>query len=161
MPEAIRLKVGGVTQQQMAVYEEFARNIPGFLPLTDRDFLLKPSVTMEPQPHPSTPFQVTQVLASDEVITLYEKLALEADQFVQMTNGQTAYTVMNSNMQSIRDCLITAIHNRDVSNGMPIIQKVLNVKTIYVISIIMDLSFCYSALKPFKKRPYQAIPKPV
>jgi CCR4-NOT transcription complex subunit 1 len=37
MPEQIRLKVGGVTPQQMAVYEEFARNIPGFLPLTDRD----------------------------------------------------------------------------------------------------------------------------
>jgi CCR4-NOT transcription complex subunit 1 len=37
MPEQIRLKVGGVTSQQMAVYEEFARNIPGFLPLTDRD----------------------------------------------------------------------------------------------------------------------------
>jgi hypothetical protein len=37
MPEQIRLKVGGVTSQQMAVYEEFARNIPGFLPLTERD----------------------------------------------------------------------------------------------------------------------------
>ena len=32
MPEQIRLKVGGVTHQQIAVYEEFARNIPGFLP---------------------------------------------------------------------------------------------------------------------------------
>lgn len=31
MPEQIRLKVGGVTPQQIAVYEEFARNIPGFL----------------------------------------------------------------------------------------------------------------------------------
>ena len=30
MPEQIRLKVGGVTHQQIAVYEEFARNIPGF-----------------------------------------------------------------------------------------------------------------------------------
>lgn len=44
MPEPIRLKVGGVTQPQMAVYEEFARNIPGFLPITDQDtmFLTKP-----------------------------------------------------------------------------------------------------------------------
>lgn len=125
MPEAIRLKVGGVTQQQMAVYEEFARNIPGFLPLSERDFLLKPTIAMEPQPHPSTPFQVTQVLASDDVITLYEKLALEVDQFVQATNGQTAYTVMNNNMQVIRDCLITAIHNREVVSGLTIVQKVL------------------------------------
>ena len=37
MPEQIRLKVGGATPQQMAVYEEFAHNIPGFLPITERD----------------------------------------------------------------------------------------------------------------------------
>ena len=30
MPEPIRLKMGGVSQQQNAVYDEFARNIPGF-----------------------------------------------------------------------------------------------------------------------------------
>lgn len=47
MPEQIRLKIGGVTPQQMAVYEEFARNIPGFLPLSERDtqalFMPKPA----------------------------------------------------------------------------------------------------------------------
>lgn len=37
MPEQVRLKVGGVTPQQMAVYEEFARNIPGFQPMTDKE----------------------------------------------------------------------------------------------------------------------------
>lgn len=46
MPEQIRLKTGGVTPQQMTVYEEFARNIPGFLPLSERDaqalFMPKP-----------------------------------------------------------------------------------------------------------------------
>lgn len=48
MPEQIRLKVGGVTAQQMAVYEEFARNIPGFLPISERDsnalFMPKPTI---------------------------------------------------------------------------------------------------------------------
>lgn len=33
MPEQIRLKVGGVTMQQIAVYEEFSRSIPGFIPV--------------------------------------------------------------------------------------------------------------------------------
>ena len=32
MPEQIRLKVGGVTAQQMSVYDEFSRCIPGFMP---------------------------------------------------------------------------------------------------------------------------------
>lgn len=37
MPEQIRSKVGVVATTQFAVYDEFARNIPGFLPLNDRD----------------------------------------------------------------------------------------------------------------------------
>merc|ERR1719278_1759778 len=37
MPDAIRLKVGQVPPAQAAVYDEFARNIPGFKPLTERE----------------------------------------------------------------------------------------------------------------------------
>merc|ERR1719403_63121 len=37
MPEPIRLKVGPVPSTQAAVYEEFAKNIPGFKPLSDRE----------------------------------------------------------------------------------------------------------------------------
>merc|ERR1719166_668056 len=52
MPEPIRLKVGPVPNTQAAVYEEFAKNIPGFKPLTDREAA---SITMkqgsgDPQP---------------------------------------------------------------------------------------------------------------
>lgn len=54
MPEQIRLKVGGVTPPQMAVYEEFARNIPGFLPLSERDsnalFMPKPTIAQVNNP---------------------------------------------------------------------------------------------------------------
>merc|ERR1719495_1950125 len=37
MPEPIRSKVGQVPTAQVSVYEEFARNIPGFKPLTDME----------------------------------------------------------------------------------------------------------------------------
>merc|ERR1719427_1176698 len=37
MPDSIRLKVGQIPAAQAAVYDEFARNIPGFKPLTDRE----------------------------------------------------------------------------------------------------------------------------
>lgn len=37
IPEQIRLKVGGITSAQFSVYDEFARNIPGFQPLSERD----------------------------------------------------------------------------------------------------------------------------
>lgn len=46
MPEQVRLKVGGVTPQQMAVYEEFARNIPGFQPMTDKEAAMCTPKTM-------------------------------------------------------------------------------------------------------------------
>lgn len=37
MPELIRLKVGSIAPQQFAVYDEFARNIPGFQAMSERD----------------------------------------------------------------------------------------------------------------------------
>ena len=37
MPEQIRLQVGCVSNTQFAVFEEFARNIPGFQPMSERD----------------------------------------------------------------------------------------------------------------------------
>lgn len=40
MPEQIKLKVGGVDSSQFAVYEEFARNIPGFQAMSERDAAL-------------------------------------------------------------------------------------------------------------------------
>lgn len=40
MPEPIRLKVGGISSAQFSVYDEFARNIPGFQPMSERDAAL-------------------------------------------------------------------------------------------------------------------------
>lgn len=37
MPDQIRLKVGGIQSPLFAVYDEFARNIPGFQAMTERD----------------------------------------------------------------------------------------------------------------------------
>lgn len=127
MPEPIRLKVGGVTPQQMAVYEEFARNIPGFLPLSERDsaiFVPKQNVNLEP-PHPITPFQVNQPsLTGEDIATLYEKLAVEVDQFVQATNGQSIYNIVNNLFIPLRDSLVTALHNREVVSAVAVVQRV-------------------------------------
>lgn len=42
------LQVGGVSSQQMAVYEEFARMIPGFLPNGDREQQQQSSILPRP-----------------------------------------------------------------------------------------------------------------
>lgn len=130
MPEQIRLKVGGLTATQMAVYEEFARNIPGFLP-NERDSSLlmqnNPVLnTLDSQPHPATPFPINQtVLASDEITLVFEKYIGEVEQFVQLTSGQSQYTHMNSTMLRIRDCLLHFLRTRDVNMTPPqaLVQK--------------------------------------
>lgn len=40
MPEAIRIKPGVVPNSRFAVYEEFARYVPGFQTMSDRDAAL-------------------------------------------------------------------------------------------------------------------------
>lgn len=40
MPESIRLKVGGVSSTRFSVYDEFARNIPGFQAMSEREAAL-------------------------------------------------------------------------------------------------------------------------
>lgn len=125
MPEQIRLKVGGISPTQMAVYEEFARNIPGFLP-NERDatMLIQKQTPVEAQSHSSTPFSIPQTaLSSDDITLLYEKLTVEVEQFVQLTGGQTQYGLMNSNMLMIRDCLMHILRNRDLTPPQAIVQK--------------------------------------
>lgn len=128
MPEQIRLKVGGVTAQQMAVYEEFARNIPGFLPLTERDaaFISKATLLQEPQPLPATPYPGPPItVVSDDIATVYEKLAVEIEQFTQLTVGQSTYSNLNNNMHMLHECLVIARRNsRDIVTALTLLQKV-------------------------------------
>lgn len=74
MPEQIRLKVGGVTPQQMGVYEEFARNIPGFQPLSERDtalFLPKPEPSLPPTPPVLPPSLLQQASQQSQLVSCY------------------------------------------------------------------------------------------
>lgn len=128
MPEQIRLKVGGISSTQMAVYEEFARNIPGFLP-NERDatiLIQKQNLTpIETQSHSSAPFQIPQTaLPTDDLVILCEKLTIEVEQFVQLVAGQGQYNHMNTSMLVIRDCLMHFLRNRDLTPPQAIVQKV-------------------------------------
>ncbi|KAJ8969734.1 hypothetical protein NQ317_006395, partial [Molorchus minor] len=126
MPEQIRLKVGGISSTQMAVYEEFARSIPGFLP-NERDATIlvqKQTLTPIESQHPPTPFPLPPTtLATDDLAMLYEKLTVEVEQFVQLTAAQAQYTHMNSNMLVVRDLLMHMLRNRDLTPPQAIVQK--------------------------------------
>ncbi|KAL1130932.1 hypothetical protein AAG570_012173 [Ranatra chinensis] len=106
MPEQIRLKVGGVTAQQTAVYEELARNIPGFQPLSERDAAL------------FTP-KVSSYTGADEVDSMFEKLGSDLDHYVQTMMGSQILPQVHI----ILDLLLMARRNRDPVTAMNLIQK--------------------------------------
>ncbi|XP_064466564.1 CCR4-NOT transcription complex subunit 1-like isoform X2 [Ornithodoros turicata] len=116
MPEQIRLKVGCVTTQQMAVYEEFARNIPGFQPISERDqhslFIPKPMVR---QPFGS---------GVDDMGHLYDKVIAELEQQVHSLMS----TVAPSNPQVaalhvLHEAVLLARNSRDAVTALVLLQK--------------------------------------
>ncbi|XP_076649788.1 CCR4-NOT transcription complex subunit 1 isoform X4 [Halictus rubicundus] len=142
MPEQIRLKVGGVTPQQMAVYEEFARNIPGFLPLSERDTqaLLMPkpvtstSVLKEPAvtafaANPAVAVATAQQVAAyaaavsnDEVGAMLEKLAADVEVLLAAM-GPAAPPPQHAALHSLLESIILTRRSRDAGAAMTLLKK--------------------------------------
>lgn len=132
MPEQIRLKVGGVNNQRMIVYDCFARNIPGFLPISDRDtaiFIPKP-VTQESHSvtpfQPATPAQIP--FQNDEIGSLYDKLVSELElvlQNVLATAGNlgTANAQAAQALHGLREALLLSKRTRDPTSALALLQK--------------------------------------
>ncbi|CAH0762465.1 unnamed protein product [Bemisia tabaci] len=132
MPEQIRLKVGGVTNQQMAVYEEFFRNLPGFQTISDREVSLY-------VPRPDTMFLLSayqnngssQVVppmpynVSDEVGPVYDKLVSDIDAYVSaVISSQGAMSSCQvSNMHNVLEALMIVRRSREPVSAIQLIQK--------------------------------------
>ncbi|CAK8681219.1 CCR4-NOT transcription complex subunit 1-like isoform X2 [Clavelina lepadiformis] len=110
MPEQIRLKVGGVTQLQTTVYEEFAHCIPGFLPSND---------SSQPSGFLSKPMQSWAV---DEMTQVYERCIAELEQRIQMM-GLKQNTPLFSQLQSLHESLVLARNSREVVTALALLQK--------------------------------------
>ncbi|KAF3817786.1 hypothetical protein GH733_013073 [Mirounga leonina] len=103
MPEQIRLKVGGVDPKQLAVYEEFARNVPGFLPTND---LSQPTGFLA-QP-------MKQAWATDDVAQIYDKCITELEQHLHAVPPTLA---MNPQAQALRSLLEAVEGLLDATSG--------------------------------------------
>ncbi|XP_066906424.1 CCR4-NOT transcription complex subunit 1 isoform X2 [Halyomorpha halys] len=106
MPEQLRLKVGGVTAQQTAVYEELARNIPGFQPISERD-----AAIFIPKPVPYS--------AQDEFDTIFEKLTSELEHYVQTILGSQVLPQVHN----ILDLLVILRREREDGYAVRLVQK--------------------------------------
>ena len=136
MPDAIRLKVGGQAQQ-MAVYDEFARNIPGFKPLSRQEIqaitpkrLDTPSSGLQEQisgsaipqegPRRMPGFEGHQI--PDECIAILGEVQNKVQPFVQNCTTLPANPHM-ANLHSLIEALNLSKQSKDASSLSQLIQK--------------------------------------
>ncbi|XP_014349155.1 CCR4-NOT transcription complex subunit 1 isoform X3 [Latimeria chalumnae] len=112
MPEQIRLKVGGVDPKQLAVYEEFARNIPGFLPSNDisqpTGFLAQP---------------MKQAWATDDVAQIYDKCIADLEQHMHAIQPALAMNPQAQALRSLLEAVVVARNSRDAIAALGLLQK--------------------------------------
>eukprot|EP00066_Takifugu_rubripes_P027283 XP_011616549.1 PREDICTED: CCR4-NOT transcription complex subunit 1 isoform X2 [Takifugu rubripes] len=112
MPEQIRLKVGGVDAKQLAVYEEFARNIPGFLPSND---LSQPTGFLA-QP-------MKQAWATDDVAQIYDKCIADLEQHLHAITPTLAMNPLTQALRSLLEAVVLARNSRDGIAALGLLQK--------------------------------------
>lgn len=138
--------------KQLAVYEEFARNIPGFLPSNDLSqptgFLAQPMkvngahrVTVTPPVAPSDcasavfsrptvltcycdVFQQQQAWATDDVAQIYDKCIADLEQHLHAVTPGLAINPLNQALRSLVEAVVLARNSRDGIAALGLLQKV-------------------------------------
>ncbi|RXG72872.1 CCR4-NOT transcription complex subunit 1 [Armadillidium vulgare] len=116
MPEPIRLKVGRITPQQTAVYEEFARNIPGFVPIVDDD---SPLIN-KPVPIASTFTQNDEAAA---FIMLTERITPELETVIQAVTTLAPNSPCINMLHNLAEAILLFRSNRDASSAQLLIKR--------------------------------------
>ncbi|TSS60382.1 CCR4-NOT transcription complex subunit 1 [Bagarius yarrelli] len=115
MPEQIRLKVGGVDPKQLAVYEEFARNVPGFLPSNDLSqptgFLAQPMK------------QQQQAWPTDDMAHIYDKCISDLEQHLHAIPPALAMNPQAQALRSLLEAVVMARNSRDGITALGLLQK--------------------------------------
>ncbi|XP_054906443.1 CCR4-NOT transcription complex subunit 1 isoform X4 [Poeciliopsis prolifica] len=113
MPEQIRLKVGGVDSKQLAVYEEFARNIPGFLPSNDLS---------QPTGFLAQPMK-QQAWATDDVAQIYDKCITDLEQHLHAIPPALAMNPLTQGLRNLLEAVALARNSRDGIAALGLLQK--------------------------------------
>lgn len=128
MPERIRLKVGGASEPQMAVYEEFARNIPGFTPLKERNTAL-----MVPKPVAQNPIFPPMILNQNMTTgqNMYHsgdelsRFVLDVEFVLESMVGIPNISLQVRNMHTLLECLHFIRRQQDAMTSYTYLQKVI------------------------------------
>ena len=148
MPEQLRVKSGPVTHQQQAIYEQFARNIPGFMPIADHEMELLlpkgvPFVDLQTPCPSATNMLTNSLIVSDEFLNVIDKLILDCEQYVQLFgNGSAAVT----NFQSLSSFVLLVGRLRDaLLKGKSLQSTFLSIDLIKIVSIFQAFLYIETA----------------
>lgn len=125
MPERCRLKVGIINDSQIAVYEEFARNIPGFITSKEREttLIIPKAVTHEPVPIASFNQSVNAsqmgYYGNDEL----GQLISESELYLGNILTIPALNNQAQNTHNLLDCLLMVRRNADPVTAFNLLQK--------------------------------------
>lgn len=142
IPMQIRLKVGSVSQNQLSVYDEFGRNVPGFQRLNDRELFPKSVVEQQQMPL-SAGSGVASVAASvasngiqlsgsqfnaafgqqDDFGVVYDDLAQKIEAFINMCNGTQQLQLQINLMHSLLESVMLVRRTRDNSAQQNLLKK--------------------------------------
>lgn len=138
IPMQIRLKVGSVSSNQLSVYEEFGRNVPGFQRLTDRELFSK---NAEPQMPLSTGTGVASVASSvasnglqltgtqfnafgqDDFGVVYDDLVQRIEALINMCSGFALLQIQTQNMHSLLECVMLVRRTRENAAQQNLLKK--------------------------------------
>lgn len=129
MPERLRLKVSHISDTQMTVYEEFARNIPGFAQIKERNagLMVPKPVVQNPLPLQQLSFQGINLnqnqthYGTDELSRLTGDAECILENLVSLAN----LTLQSRNMQGLFECLLFVRRDPAVMSLFNLLQKVL------------------------------------
>ncbi|GAB1606660.1 Hypothetical predicted protein [Argonauta hians] len=141
MPEQIRLRVGGVTPVQVAVYDEFARNIPGFLPMNETRVPTGIITKTLPPPYP------------DGMSQVFDKVIRDIEQNCQQLLNSVTSSHLGVQLQGVIDAILVARTNRDVPSSSALVQKVVEALVEHYSSTMADqdmMRFCECCLHVLK-----------
>lgn len=139
IPMQIRLKVGSVSSNQLSVYEEFGRNVPGFQRLNDRELFSK---NVEPQmPLSNSGSGVASVAASvssngiqlsgsqfnafgqDDFGVVYDDLAQKIEALINMCSGFQLLQLQTQSMHSLLECVMLVRRTRENAAQQNLLKK--------------------------------------
>lgn len=115
LPEAVRIKVGPAPATLYAVYSEFARSIPGFQQMSDRDIAL-----FVPKPQDLPP---PNVFANDESSMVYAEVASKMEAFMNTAIGVPSLQVQASKMHMLLNALMSTRRQRDQESAFNLLTR--------------------------------------